>query len=77
MSTPAGWFPEPTPGGDSLAEDGHEIQPLALVLALVPLLGIVLGAVAMARGRQLTGFLMIAVSIASSIIVQTYHLALT
>jgi hypothetical protein len=77
MSTPAGWVPEPSSGGDSALEPSHEVQPLWLVLALVPVVGILLGALAMARGRQLTGFLMIAVSIASSIIAQTYHLALT
>lgn len=77
MSTPAGWFPDPSPGGDAALEPSHEIQPLWLLLALVPLLGIALGALAMVRGRQLTGFLMIAASIASTIIVQTYHLALT
>jgi hypothetical protein len=77
MSTPAGWLPEPTPRPDGAIDRAHEIQPLALVLGLVPVLGIAAGAVAMARGRQLTGFLMVAVSIASTIIVQTYHLALT
>lgn len=77
MSTPAGWFPEPSSGGDAALDPGHDVQPLWLVLALVPLLGILLGAWAMVRGRHLTGFLMVAVSIASTIIVQTYHLALT
>ena len=77
MTTPAGWFPDPTPGPDGAALDrSQEIEPWALVIALVPVVGIAGGAIAMARGKQLTGFLMIAVGIASTIILQTYRLAL-
>lgn len=77
MTTPAGWFPEPTPGPDGAAtERSKEIEPWALLIALVPVVGIAGGALAMARGKQLTGFLMIAVGVASTIILQTYRLAL-
>ncbi len=77
MTTPAGWYQAPSPGPDGAAVDrSQEIEPWALVIALVPVVGIAGGALAMARGRQLTGFLMIAVGVASTIILQTYRLAL-
>lgn len=76
MSTPASWFTDPTPGPGGAAARPQEIEPWALVIALVPIVGILGGVIAFVRGRQLTGGLMVAVGTASTIILQTYRMAL-
>lgn len=97
MSTPAGWYPDPTPAQPGVASlrywDGlawtaqtgpavaaaapavavreeQKIEPLALVIAVIPLVGIIGGAIAMVKGKTLTGGLMILIGGVSWVFLQ-------
>lgn len=91
MSTPAGWYPDPSrpdaaslrywdgaawtsqtgPGAAPVAvPDKQRIEPWALVISVIPLIGLIGGAVSMVKGKTLTGGLMIAVGAASWLVMQ-------
>jgi len=82
-----GWYPDPTPatlefpwlrywdGGAWTAEVRaivpERVEPMALLIAIVPLIGLLGGLLVVARpGKRLTGLLMMAVGAASWVVIQ-------
>lgn len=61
MSAPHGSYPDLTPE----ARERERIEPLALVIAVLPLIGIVGGLIALVKGKKRTGGRMILIGIAS------------
>ncbi len=55
--------------------DAQRVEWLALVIAVIPLVGLVGGTVSLVRGRLLTGGLMVAIGLASSLALQALRAA--
>jgi hypothetical protein len=67
------WTPQTAPAtawAPAAAVDRQRIEPWALVLAVLPLIGIVGGAISMIRGRTRTGGLMMLIGFASLVLLQ-------
>ncbi len=73
MSTFERWYPASTPAGSASVAEEQRVEPWALALALVPFVGLVFGAIAVAKGKPLTGILMMAVGISYVLMFQTFR----
>lgn len=52
----------------NVADETERIEPLALVISMLPLIGLVGGAISLARGKRRNGWLMILIGICSFVI---------